>query len=154
LRIVTIRKKRMVDDSGQFRLTRQRRVILEVVEAREDHPTADEVYEAVRRRLPGISLGTVYRNLEAMSEAGLVRKLEFAGCRKRFDKTLSEHHHIRCISCRRVEDISIKPARDLMKGCTIKTDFRILGYKVEFIGICPECQKKEKRGSRGRAKKV
>ena len=135
----------MSTKSRHMKMTTQRKVILEELERSHCHPTADELYEMVRKRLPRISLGTVYRNLEALSEAGLIRKLEFAGCQKRFDREVARHNHIRCIDCGRLEDLPALPADQLIEKYIPETDFEIIEYKLDFIGICPECQKKRKR---------
>ncbi|MFC1715463.1 transcriptional repressor, partial [Candidatus Poribacteria bacterium] len=90
-------------------MTRQRQVILEELRNASFHPTADEVYRRVRKRLPRISLGTVYRNLETLSKAGIVKKLELGGARKRFDGYSEDHYHVRCTGCGRLEDVPLKP---------------------------------------------
>jgi Fur family ferric uptake transcriptional regulator len=85
-------------------MTRQRQIILEELRKADTHPSADEVYETVRKRLPRISLGTVYRNLEILSELGEIQKLELGGDLKRFDRKPNKHYHIRCMNCGRVDD--------------------------------------------------
>ena len=87
------------------RNTPQRRVILQEICQMTSHPTAAELYAAVRQRLPRISLGTIYRNLEVLHEDGMIRKMEFAGIESRFDGTLKQHDHVRCTECDRVDDI-------------------------------------------------
>ena len=73
------------------RMTDQRRVILEELRATKSHPTADELYRDVRRRLPKISLGTVYRNLDILNKAGMINKLDFGSGQSRYDADLSNH---------------------------------------------------------------
>src|SRR5574340_808335 len=87
------------------RRTRQREVILEELQKVKSHPTAVGLHDLVRRRLPKISLGTVYRNLELLAKAGVIRKLETAGAEARFDGNAGQHHHIRCVGCGRVDDV-------------------------------------------------
>jgi Fur family ferric uptake transcriptional regulator len=121
-------------------MTRQRQVILEELRKVDNHPSADEVYEMVRKRLPRISLGTVYRNLEILSANGEIQRLEL-GCNwKRFDGTAENHYHIRCPDCDRVVDVpgdlNIVVNHDLKDA----TEYKILGHRLEFIGICPDCQ--------------
>lgn len=122
-----------------LRMTRQRRVILEELCKVDTHPSADEVYAMVRKRLPRISLGTVYRNLEILAESGDIQKLEPGGTLKRFDGKTEHHYHLRCIRCDRVfdapADFDITIKHDLKNA----TDFKIIGHKLEVIGICPEC---------------
>jgi Fur family ferric uptake transcriptional regulator len=123
------------------RMTRQRQVIIEELRKVKSHPTADEIYRKVRRRLPRISLGTVYRNLEILSACGSVSKLDLAGRQRRFDGDLTPHYHVRCVQCGRVEDVRTEPHTELEKSLTHATGYRIIGHRLEFIGICPRCQK-------------
>jgi len=120
-------------------MTRQRRVILEELRKVETHPSADEVYEMVRKRLPRISLGTVYRNLEILSESGDIQKLERGCSLKRFDGNPSEHCHIRCVRCNRVADLPMASALQIDLKRIDSNDFEIIGHFVEFLGVCSRC---------------
>ena len=130
-----------------LRMTRQRRVILEELRKVDTHPSADEVYEIVRKRLPRISLGTVYRNLEILSESGDIQKLEPGCSLKRFDGNPSEHCHIRCIRCDRIADAPMAPDLEIDLKRVNSTDFEIIGHRLEFIGVCPECSDRPKPGA-------
>ncbi|MBW2321808.1 MAG: transcriptional repressor [Deltaproteobacteria bacterium] len=90
-------------------MTKQRQVILEELRQLKTHPSADEIYKVVRRRLPRISLGTVYRNLEVLAKMGEIQKLELSGSIKRYDWNTNKHYHIRCVRCDRVDDAPIAP---------------------------------------------
>ncbi|MEE4241149.1 MAG: transcriptional repressor [Desulfopila sp.] len=126
---------------ANMRLTTQRQIILEELSKVTSHPTANEVYDMVRRRLPRIGLGTVYRNLELMADSGIILKLEVGGTQKRFDATTQAHYHIRCTECDRVDDIDI-PIQVHVDNIAAKiTDYQILGHHIEFSGICKECLK-------------
>ncbi len=128
--------------SPQYRMTRQRKVILEEVQRDLDrHMTADEIYEEVRKRLPRISLGTVYRNLEILAELGAIQKLELSGSIKRFDGNPSRHYHIRCMRCGRVDNAPVAPLRQIEDKLYGATVFTILGHRLEFEGFCPKCSK-------------
>lgn len=128
----------MITQNQPIRMTKQRRIILEELRKVDSHPTADEVYKMARRRMPHISLGTVYRNLELLSSCNLIQKLELAGTQKRFDGNPAAHHHIRCIHCGRVCDLCLD--LDLMEAIpSLETDFEVLSHRLEFFGICPEC---------------
>ena len=126
-----------------LRMTRQRKVILEELRKLNTHPSADEIYEVVRHRLPRISLGTVYRNLEVLSELGEIQKLELSGLLKRFDWNTKKHYHIRCVRCSRVDDAPIAPLNKLDNELYGATVFEIIGHNLEFTGLCPECSKKD-----------
>ena len=124
----------------RFRMTRQRKIILEELRNLHSHPTADEVYDTVRKRMPRISLGTVYRNLEILSRWGLARRLDLAGNRRRFDGSTEDHYHVRCVRCGGVEDVPLEPLRDLEESARRNTDFEIIGHRLNFLGLCPGCR--------------
>jgi Fur family ferric uptake transcriptional regulator len=124
-------------------MTRQRKIILEELRKLKTHPTADELYDAVRERLPRISLGTVYRNLDVLQENGEVLKLESAGSQKRFDGDIRPHYHVRCVRCGRVGDVENEVA-DLDVSGVSAPGFTITGGTVEFYGVCDICRNQEK----------
>ncbi len=127
----------------QMRLTTQRQIILEELGKVTSHPTANEVYDMVRKRLPRIGLGTVYRNLELMAETGIILKLEVGGTQKRFDATIDPHYHIRCLSCGKVDDIELPVMSDINKTAADLSHYQVLGHHIEFSGICSECSSTE-----------
>lgn len=129
-----------------IRLTPQRQVILEELAKVKSHPTANEVYDMVRKRLPRIGLGTVYRNLELMADNGLVLKLEVGGSQKRFDATTHPHYHIRCSSCGKVDDIEMATMPQLDAMASEMSDYEVLGHHIEFSGLCGSCRAKEASG--------
>jgi len=122
-----------------MRLTPQRQIILEELSKVKTHPTANEVYDMVRKRLPRIGLGTVYRNLDLMADSGMILKLEVGGTQKRFDATTDLHYHIRCCRCGRVDDIEMDVFHDLEQSASNATDYQVLGHHIEFTGICKSC---------------
>jgi Fe2+ or Zn2+ uptake regulation protein len=142
--------------SGQnqkYRTTHQRTVILEEIRKVHTHPTADEVYEMVRKRLPRVSLGTVYRNLEILSTCGLIQKIGPVSSQMRFDGNARNHYHIRCIYCGRVEDAPIEMIDTIEQELRTASDYTILGHRLEFIGVCPACREKENRIPQGNHKR-
>jgi len=122
------------------RITKQRKVVLEVLSTFDSHPTADMIYDKVREKLPRISLGTVYRNLEVLAEEGLIRKLTVGNDRKRFDHDLSDHNHIRCTVCHRIDDVDFNLS-PLNENMIEKKGYELLGHTVVFWGKCPDCKK-------------
>ncbi|MEE4166407.1 MAG: transcriptional repressor [Desulfocapsaceae bacterium] len=122
-----------------MRLTTQRQIILEELSKVKSHPTASEVYDMVRKRLPRIGLGTVYRNLELMAESGVILKLEVGGTQKRFDATTDLHYHIRCVDCGRVDDIELPVQQEINKIASENTSYQVLNHHIEFSGICEQC---------------
>jgi len=121
------------------RNTRQRQVVLEELKKLDTHPTAADLYELARRRLPKISLGTVYRNLELLVEMGLVRKITTAGGEARFDTDVESHYHIRCIQCGRITDADGLEQEPLSTEIRELGGYEIVGYRLEFEGVCPTC---------------
>jgi len=133
--------------STSFRITPQRRVILEELRKAESHLTADQIYGLVRVRMPRISLGTVYRNLEMLSRLGMIQKLESGCAPKRFDGRTNDHYHLRCLRCGRVDDAPIAPQTALEESIEGLTDYKIIGHQLEFIGLCLTCREKSETGS-------
>ena len=128
-------------ESEKMRMTKQRRVILEALRERNIHPTADAIYEMVRKQIPKISLGTVYRNLEILTALGEIQTLELSGSQKRYDGIPQKHYHIRCLHCGRVDDAPIAPLNRLEDDLYESTVYTIMGHRLEFIGLCPDCSK-------------
>ena len=135
----------MKSDAKIF-ITKQRKVILEELKKTTSHPTADEVFLMVRQRLPRISLGTVYRNLELLSENGLIQKLDWSGRQKRYDGNFENHYHIRCLNCGRVEDVLINPLAVIEETFRTVTDYQVLGHRLEILGLCAHCKKTKTLG--------
>ena len=133
-------KKGERERNVQPRMTRQRRIILEELAKLTSHPTADELYRIVRRRIPRISLGTVYRNLELLSRQGTILKLDTAGTQKRFDADTKRHYHVECSRCGRVADVTLRPQGHLERAIRSATDYVITGHCISFVGLCPKCQ--------------
>lgn len=124
------------------RMTQQRRVILEELRRENNHPAADEIYERVRKRLPRISLATVYRNLDVLCELGEIQRLELSGAMNRYDGVSKKHYHIRCVGCDRVDDAPLAPLNELEDDLYGTTVYEIIGHNLEFTGLCPDCSRK------------
>ena len=125
-----------------LRLTGPRRVVLEVVRATESHPTAECVHRMVRRRLPRVSLGTVYRNLRLLVEEGLVQELP--GPHARFVGNLARHHHFTCTECGRILDVDGPLCEPQTRAVSARveslTGLTITHQRIEFFGRCPACR--------------
>ncbi|MDR2696238.1 MAG: transcriptional repressor [Deltaproteobacteria bacterium] len=120
------------------RVTRQRTIILEELRKVVTHPTADELYHMVRRRLPRISLGTVYRNLDLLAEQGEILKIDSSGYSKRFDGNLRPHQHVHCLKCGKVADIML-PVSVPDTRHVVLPGFTITAARLEFDGLCTAC---------------
>jgi Fur family ferric uptake transcriptional regulator len=121
-------------------MTRQRKTILEELSGTTAHPTAGELFDTVRKRLPRISLGTVYRNLELLAAHGVIQKLELCGSPARFDARRDGHYHVRCTMCDRVEDVPLPPLPEVEEAVRQVIDYQLTGVRLECTGICPRCR--------------
>ena len=122
-----------------MRYSRQRELVMRLVLSRCDHPTAAEIYTAVRDDCPGLSLGTVYRNLNGLVEAGRVRRVSVPGQADRFDRTLADHDHMFCTRCGRVEDVQLDktPLDEMIAG---RPELAIESYALTLYGVCSACR--------------
>jgi len=140
---------RALRDRG-LRLTGPRRVVLEVVRATDSHPTAEAVHRMVRRRLPRVSLGTVYRNLRLLVAEGLVKELP--GPHARFDGNTTDHHHFTCLGCGVIVDVAgpaTEPhSRALCRRVATQGGFTVVHHRIEFSGRCARCRAAAPRARR------
>ena len=121
-----------------MRQTKQKDLILKIVENSCFHPNAYEIYETARCELPNISLGTVYRNLNLLVEKGMIKQIKMPNHIDRYDKINPFHAHFLCYNCNKVLDLSFKDIsyqREELKG-------KVLDYEISFKGICQECLSK------------
>ncbi|MCH3907124.1 MAG: transcriptional repressor [Sphaerochaeta sp.] len=126
-----------------MRQTRQKRLVLEIVTTRRDHPTADQVFLDARAKDGKISRGTVYRNLSQLTDLGLIRHL-YSPVADRYDWRLEPHYHLVCTSCGSVTDADIPYDKGLDANAEQLSGYQITQHCTTFEGICPECQKKQK----------
>ncbi len=126
--------------SAGFRPTRQRRAVYDCLVALKTHPTAEEVFAAVRRDLPHISLATVYKALESLAMAGMACKIGLSEGSARYEARMDEHYHARCRMCGDVVDVE---ATDPMKNAMRSIDpplTTVDRVRLEFVGVCPRCR--------------
>ncbi|RUM28775.1 MAG: transcriptional repressor [Aquifex sp.] len=120
-----------------LKITPQRLAVYEVLLKSYNHPTVEEIYEEVKKMYPYVSLATVYRTLETLEKIGLVKRVCFWGNSARYDANTSEHHHLICEKCGRIEDIDLDQKLAIPENLQgFKTD----SYSVNIYGLCPECQ--------------
>ncbi len=127
-------------EAGGQRFTEQRAAVFRYLVNTDVHPTADEVFLAVRQDLPGISLATVYKSLETLVGCGLAVKLSYADHSARYDGRTDPHHHARCVVCERVMDLPGEiPSGEIEALRSATTGFTVTGYRLELSGYCVEC---------------
>ena len=124
----------------KLQMTAQRQLVLDIVSAAHGHPTADDVYELARLHISNISLGTVYRNLSQLVEAGMLNKVEHAGEPARFDAEKTPHFHVRCTGCGNIADVPAHVPAELLQKARGSSDYIITACEIEFVGLCPECR--------------
>ena len=134
-----------------LRFTEPRRLILDILSATTEHLSAEDIFMAVHKIYSGIGLTTIYRNLELLEDMGLVHKFQFGDGRSRYEMSISpkkpgHHHHLICINCKRIIDYDdfIDEELELLKkveaALTEKYRFKILNHRMEFYGLCKNCQ--------------
>jgi Fur family peroxide stress response transcriptional regulator len=121
-------------------LTVQRRVVFQAVLERDDHPTADQVLEMVKDRVPGISRTTVYRVLDTLADMGVIRRLHHAGVSSRFDGKMHRHHHLICKKCLKVTDLDDRMLNRIRVSHVKSEGFKIEDFSVHLIGLCQACR--------------
>ncbi len=128
-------------EKSTFRQSRQRTRIIELLRSTDKHPTADWLYEQLKKEFPSLSLGTVYRNLSFLVEQGDVKKIHFGSTFDRFEANIKPHYHLICESCGKIVDFEMPEVYDdLNDQAKQLTTFTINHHKLEFFGICQQCK--------------
>jgi Fur family ferric uptake transcriptional regulator len=138
--------------ASNYRLTRPRRVILDVLGKTDEHLSAEEIYQEVYRVYPAIGLTTVYRTLELFVKIGLVHKFEFGDGKARYEMNIDpeasgHHHHLVCMRCKRIIDYTdfVDEELDLIRkterALQDRHDFIIQNHVIEFYGLCGRCRR-------------
>lgn len=132
--------KHFKQQGSTARLTPQRDAVLQVIRTREDHPTANEIFEAARALLPAISYATVYNSLRYFRETGLVREISFGNSASRYDGITDRHDHAICTNCGKLVDFDLNEAADLMGAAARKSRFKPETVYLTLMGLCPDCR--------------
>jgi Fe2+ or Zn2+ uptake regulation protein len=124
-------------------LTRQRQVVLDVVQSGDTHPTAAEVFEAARRQMPGISFATVYNSLRFLKQEGLVREVAFGSGASRYDRETDRHDHAICSACGMLVDFDLPGTVDLIRSAARASRFKPESVHLTLVGLCPGCRERK-----------
>ena len=127
--------------SSGFHFTQQRAAVFDFLGSVKHHPTAEEVYLAVKTQLPKISLATVYKNLEALIESGMAAKLNFGDGSARYDIRTDHHHHLRCLQCGKMWDLESTESSEWLKKIKSRLRFEVSDYRLELLGNCRDCRR-------------
>ena len=141
----TLKIYRRAVNSAGLRMTNQRALILDIISQGDEHLDADEVYRLAREKQPSLSLSTVYRNLLALQELGLVKELHFDNSHHHYEaKPSAEHHHLLCLGCGKIVEFGCQLSQKMRQEIAHKKDFKITGVEVHMTGHCAKCRQEKK----------
>lgn len=127
-----------------LRITPQRYAVLSILAASEEHPSVDRIYQEVKARFPTTSLATVYKTVSLLKELDEVLELGFHDGNNRYDGSRPyPHPHVICTRCKKIMDPELATLDELSREMGRKTGYRIQSHRLDFFGVCPECQKKK-----------
>ncbi|OGN96040.1 MAG: transcriptional repressor [Chloroflexi bacterium RBG_13_51_36] len=122
------------------RATKQREAVLKILKNTRSHPTADQIYDMVRKDIPNISKGTIYRNLQVLREDGAISELNLNGTLSRYEEKQCRHYHFRCEKCGRVFDLDEPVNTEIDRRVSARTGLKVSSHYTEFWGLCKDCQ--------------
>ncbi len=115
--------------------------MLELLRATESHPSADWIYERLKKDFKNLSMGTVYRNLGILIDQGFVRKIDFGSTFDRFDANVTRHYHFVCEKCGAISDVEMPFDDALNRKAGRVGNFEVRSHRIEFFGVCGKCGK-------------
>lgn len=121
-----------------LKLTPQRLAILEYLDGNTDHPSADSIFQEVKKKYPMMSFATVYNTIEALKKKGDLLELTIDPERRRYDPQTKPHHHLICVECKKIVDVHKKFSINVPEE--VVDEFDLIGNHIEFYGVCPECK--------------
>lgn len=146
MQVTPTRLQQIVDKLKQkkYRMTPQRLAILDVLANSTSHPSVDQVYQKVKIDFPMTSLATVYKTIGVLKEVDEVLELGFGDDSNRYDgNNPNPHPHLVCTECRKIIDPDLSGLKDMTVELSTETGFKIVNHRLDFYGICPECQNSE-----------
>lgn len=124
-----------------MKYSKQRELVLKIVQENMVHPTADYIYGILKKELPNISLATVYRNLNLLADSGVIKKIEGLDGVAHFDYDTHNHYHFICSKCNKVYDVPYKIVPETAEKILATTGLLVESYEISFKGICQDCRK-------------
>ena len=131
--------------SNNFKVTPQRLAVYEVLANTKEHPNAEMIFNSLQETYPTMSLATVYKTIDILHELGLVQILNAGEDSFRYDADVSDHAHLRCIECGRVEDVFDLDTTRFTGEIQESTNYRLVGQQFYFYGVCPACQQESEK---------
>ena len=123
------------------KLTRQRQIVLDAIQSGDHHPTAAEVFDAAREKMPGISFATVYNSLRYLKDAGFVHEITFGNGASRYDRETDRHDHAICSQCGKLVDFDLPGTVALTRAAARVSKFKAESIRLTLVGLCPQCRK-------------
>ena len=130
------------DKSPPYRRSRQRDRILALLRSTDTHPTANWLFEKLKKEFPNLSMGTIYRNIGILVHQGLIDRIAFGSTFDRLDANVTEHYHFICERCDAIIDLNLPVDPRIDKQVPASEGFEVHRHAVEFYGLCPKCAKK------------
>jgi Fur family peroxide stress response transcriptional regulator len=128
-----------------FKVTPQRLAVYEVLANTKEHPNAEMIFDQLQASYPTMSLATVYKTIDILSEIGMVQILNAGEDSFRYDADMSPHAHIRCIECGKVDDVFEMDSSKFKAEIETSTKYHLVGQQFYFYGVCPACQKETEK---------
>lgn len=122
--------------------THQRQVLYEVIQGMDGHPSPEEIYVRVRRRIPSVSVATVYKNLHLFVTSGMLREVSPHHGTLRVEMNRDPHHHLVCTRCKSITDLDAEAFHLSLEHQKLPPKFQVERFTLEILGLCPACQKK------------
>ena len=125
----------------EYRLTPQRIALVRLLATSDGHPSASQLYDQIKEQFPTTSLATVYKTLNILKEMDEVLELGFSGDDNRYDGNKPyPHPHLICIHCQKILDPEVSLAQNLIQEVAQSSGYQIVGHRLDFYGLCPDCQ--------------
>ena len=129
-----------------YRLTPQRLAVAKILSMSDEHPGAEEIYRKVKGRFPSTSLATIYKTVHLLKEMGEVMELGFPNDTHRYDGARSHPHpHLICTKCRKIIDVDVPALSGVSEQLAQKTGYQVVHHRLDFFGLCPNCQRRKRR---------
>lgn len=131
-----------------FKKSKQRERLLELLKHTDVHPTADWIYDQMKKDFPHLSMGTVYRNLSILNKQELIKKIDFGSTYDRFEANIKPHYHFICEKCGSIQDLPLPLVEGIEQKAAASIDGTVLRHQIEFYGVCSKCRQKAEGESR------
>ncbi len=122
-----------------YKKSKQRDRLLEILQGTKIHPSADWLYNELKKEFPSLSMGTVYRNLSILIEQGLAKKIDFGSTFDRYDAITDDHYHFVCEKCGKIDDIDVTLSKQIDNITKSLKNYTVHSHRIEFFGYCQKC---------------